>query len=94
MNYDATKAWDENIAETMEKLTDACREHKIPFIMFAAVKNDETSTNYVYDGLSPEDAGLKLYDDKITNRLNTIRNYVDNGVITNDAEPMDDMFKE
>ena len=68
-NFDKRKQFEEECRKTLTELVGKCNDLKIPFFWSCCVKNDETGSDYVSDGVMTGSNQIELKDDRIKRHL-------------------------
>lgn len=75
VSYDKTEEFNEKIKESLDTLTNLCKESNIPFFAVFAVQNGEKGTKYIQEGIFPAVREIALKDDKIREISHIMHNY-------------------
>ena len=90
-HFDKTEAFEKNCRKLLDELVLLCSVNRIPFYWTAAVKNDDTGTEYISDAVAVESRNIVLKEDKISKHLAVTAGF---NVVPNRSNLEDELMNE
>lgn len=74
--YDKTEEFEQQIAPTIQKLKAECFQNGVPLFLSCAVKDTQSTTEYISEMVSPAQLGVDLADDRIAEMVKMLNGFV------------------